>query len=161
MHEGCRFGESCSRGDSNAGKRKRGRKENRTLGNDGPQAAGDSIRPHGVPQGKYQINSPRTGGSHLPPGDCLFVEIGICKGKSGHRTTLSFRTSSLSWCGNLHRISDNPASYRLSYPTIFRNFSTRNCTPIQEIATEAGALVRNDREFDNSNLSVCRGKMEL
>ena len=42
-------------------------------------------------------------------------KLGIYKGKSGHRTTLSFRESSSHWCGNLHRIPDDLSSYRLLY----------------------------------------------
>ena len=35
-------------------------------------------------------------------------KIGICRWKTGHRTTLSFRTSAHYFRGNLHRIPDNP-----------------------------------------------------
>ena len=39
------------------------------------------------------------------------------------------------WRGNLHRISDNPSSYRPFCPAVFRNSPTRNGTSIREIAT--------------------------
>ena len=37
-------------------------------------------------------------------------------GKPWPRTTLSFRTSPLNWCGNLHRIPGCLSSYSLFYP---------------------------------------------
>ena len=69
------------------------------------------------------------------------------------------------WCGNLHRISGNPSSYRPFYPAVFRCLSTKSSTSNQEIATPVCGLVRNDREFGfgmtrsddaaNSNLPNC------
>ena len=60
---------------------------------------------------------------------------------SAPRTTLSFRTSPLKWCGNLHRIPGHPSSYRSFYSTVSRNLSTRNCASIQEIATPVCATL--------------------
>ena len=51
------------------------------------------------------------------------------------------------WCGNLHRIPDDLSSYRLFYPAVSRNSSTKNCSSIREIATPVCALARNDTEF--------------
>ena len=75
------------------------------------------------------------------------------------------------WCGNLHRIPGSPSSYSLFYPTVSRNSSTRNCTPIREIATPVCALARNDREFGfgmtrsddapNSQFLVCCATAEI
>ena len=54
------------------------------------------------------------------------------------------------WCGNLHRISGSSSSYKPLFLCRFPEsicVLSRNSTSIQEIATEAGALVRNDWKF--------------
>ena len=46
-------------------------------------------------------------------------KIGICRGKPGIRTTLSFRASAHYFRGNLHRISGSLSSYRPFFFVLF------------------------------------------
>ena len=69
----------------------------------------------------------------------LCGKIGICGGKTGHRTTLSFRTSAHTGVGisiefwAVHRHTD------CLFCAVSRNSSTRNCTN-QEIATPVTSI---------------------
>ena len=77
-------------------------------------------------------------------------KLGICRGKSGHRTTLSFRTSAHYFRGNLHRISGYLSSYRPFFLCCFSESTcmlSKNGASIRGIATPVCGLVRNDREF--------------
>ena len=49
-------------------------------------------------------------------------QIGICRGKPGRRTTLSFKNQRAGFSGNLHRIPCGLSSYRLSFLCRFPEF---------------------------------------
>ena len=67
-------------------------------------------------------------------------------GKPWPRTTLSFRTSPLNWCGNLHRIPGCLSSYSLFYP--FSGFYPREVKRLTgRLPRQCALLFRNDWEF--------------
>ena len=56
--------------------------------------------------------------------------------RTGIEEHCHLRTSSLSWCGNLYRISGSLSSYRPFFCAVFWNSSTRGGTSIRGIATK-------------------------
>ena len=99
--------------------------------------------------------------SSIVPGGKMYVQLsGITKetdkwdlwGKPWPRTTLSFRTSPLNWCGNLHRIPGCLSSYSLFYP--FSGFYPREVKRLTgRLPRQCAHALAMTGNSSNSNLS--------
>ena len=88
-------------------------------------------------------------------------KIGICRWKTGHRTTLSFRTSAHYFRGNLHRIPYSLSSYRpffAPYSGIYRCIIGKWYFCPGDCHASVRYFIAMTGKSINSNLSVCLRK---